>query len=95
MAAWGLKPELVRQVVGGAKRSSAYRHIASRLRSRCPLDIWIEDGLGFVQFVVNAAHHERVLGWAVFAVRMADGKVVAAKVLTPDECGQQIIVSEL
>lgn len=82
-------------MVGGAKRSLAYRHIAGRLRSRCPLDIWVEDGLGFVQFVVNDVQHEGVLGWAVFAVRMADGQVVAAKTLTPDERGQQIIVAEL
>ncbi|HEV8716973.1 MAG TPA: hypothetical protein VGX03_29655 [Candidatus Binatia bacterium] len=82
-------------MVGGAKRSLAYRHIASRLRSRCPLDIWVEDDLGFVQFVVSDVQHEGVLGWAVFAVRMADGQVVAAKTLAPDERGQQIIVAEL
>jgi len=65
------------------------------LRSRCPLDIWIENDLGFVQFIVNGTQHEGVLGWAVFAVRMEDGQVVAAKTLTPDERGQQIIVAEL
>ena len=94
MAAWDLEPKLVRQVVGGAKRSPAYRRIASRLRSRCPFDVWIEDGLGFVHFVVGSAH-DRDLSWAVFAVRMADGHMVAAKTLTPDERGQQIIVAEL
>ncbi|MBI3799567.1 MAG: hypothetical protein HY268_21680 [Deltaproteobacteria bacterium] len=86
---------MVRQVVGGVKRSPAYRYIASKLGSRCPLDIWIEDDLGFAQFVVNGIPHEGILGWVVFAVRMADGQVVAAKSLTPDELGQQIIVSEL
>lgn len=85
---------MVRQVVGGVKRSPAYRRIAGRLRSRCPLDIWIEDGLGFVHFVVGSVHG-RDLSWAVFAVRMADGQMVAAKTLTPDERGLQIIVAEL
>jgi hypothetical protein len=94
VAAWGLEPELMRQVVGGAKRSLAYRRIASQLRSRCPFDVWIEDGLGFVHFVVSGTHN-RDLGWAVFAVRMKDKQVVAAKTLTPDEHGQQIIIAEL
>lgn len=80
-------------MVGGVKRSLAYRHIASMLRSRCPLDVWIEDGLGFIHFVIGTQGSE--LGWAVFAVRMEDGQMVAAKTLIPDESGQQIIVSEL
>lgn len=95
MAAWGLEPELVRRVVRGAKRSLAYRHIADQLRSRCPLDVWIEDGLGFVHFAVVSSTHNGELGWAVFAVRIEDAQVVAAKTFTPDESGQQIIVSEL
>jgi len=84
----------MRQVVGGVKRSPAYRRIAGRLHSRCPLDIWIEDGLGFVHFVMSGTH-DRELGWAIFAVRMEDSQVVAAKSLTSDERGQQIIVAEL
>lgn len=82
-------------MVGGVKRSPAYRHIAGRLRSRCPLDVWIEGGLGFVHFVVVSGAHDGELGWAVFAVRVEDGQVIAAKSLTPDDSGQQIIVAEL
>jgi hypothetical protein len=91
---WGLESEILKRVIGGIKRSPAYRRIADRLRSRCPLDVWIEDGLGFVQFLVGDPE-ERELGWAVFAICLEDGQVIAAKTFTPNKHGQQIIVSEL
>lgn len=94
MAAWGLESETLKRVIGGVKRSLAYRRIADRLRSRCPLDVWIEDGLGFVQFLVGDLD-ERELGWAVFAVRLEDGHLMAAKTLVPDKQGQQVIISDL
>ena len=50
--------------------------------------------MGFVHFTLTAADDSN-LGWAVFAVSLADGQLVAAKSLIPDKRGEEVIVSEL
>ena len=84
MAAWDLAPEVVTVVVAGAKRSAVYRRARPELVSACPLDVWVEDGLGFVQFELDDTRREpAVPGWLVLAVRLGDGTPVAAKILEP------------
>ena len=72
MAAWGLSADELRTIVGGAKRSESYRRLRPELVSVCPADVWVEDGLGFVQFEVDGQGIGRTPGWIVFAV-VADG----------------------
>jgi len=75
---------VVTTVVAGAKRSPVYRRTRPELVSACPLDGWVEDGLGFVQFELDDAKREPARpGWLVFAVRLRDGTPVAAKILEP------------
>ncbi|MGH9913864.1 MAG: hypothetical protein ACRD63_01095, partial [Pyrinomonadaceae bacterium] len=80
--------------VGGVKRSSVYRDMRSQLPSRCPLDVWVEEGIGFVHFALEPPQ-ESMVGWAVFAVRTEDGQLIAAKSLVPDKAGRNVIVNEL
>lgn len=94
VAEWGLDADLVRRLVGGVKRSPTYRDMRSQLPSRCPLDVWVEDGVGFVHFALGHVH-QTDLGWAVFAVKPESGQVIAAKSLIPDKAGQNVVVSEL
>jgi hypothetical protein len=82
VAAWDLPPDVVTAVVGGAKRSPAYRRLRTELATACPLDVWVEDGLGFAQFELDEDRREAARpGWLVFAVRLQDGALLAAKVL--------------
>ena len=84
MATWDLPPDVVTTLVAGAKRSAIYRRARPELVSACPLDVWVEDDLGFVQFELDDARREpAVPGWLVLAVRLGDGVAVAAKILEP------------
>ena len=75
---------MVTTLVAGAKRSATYRRTRPELASACPLDVWVEDELGFVQFELDDARREpAVPGWLVLAVRLRDGTPVAAKILEP------------
>lgn len=96
MAAWGLAPDLVTTVVAGAKRSPAYRRVRPELSSACPLDVWVADELGFAQFELDEDRREAARpGWLVFAVRLRDGALVAAKVLEPGHEVATMSVSDL
>lgn len=96
MAAWGLAPDLVTTVVAVAKRSPAYRRVRRELGSACPLDVWVEDELGFAQFELDEDRREAARpGWLVFAVRLRDGALVAAKVLEPGYEVATMSVSDL
>jgi hypothetical protein len=92
MAAWGLSRETVVKLVSGAKRSPSFRRLRDRLASDCPLDLWVEDGLGFVEFELRESPRP---GWLVFAVGIQDGRLVAAKSLEPDELGRNLVVADL
>ena len=95
MAAWGLSTEELRTIVGGAKRSEAYRRVRAELVSVCPADVWLEDGLGFVQFEAGCEGAGCSPGWIVFAVSRADGAVAAAKAIRPEQSGKHLVVEEL
>ena len=84
MAAWDLPPDVVTVVVARAKRSAVYSRARPQLASACPLDVWVADGLGFVQFELDDTRRQpAVPGWLVLAVRLGDGAPVAAKILEP------------
>lgn len=93
MAAWGLTREDLKVVVGTVKRSPAYRSICRELQARCPRDVWIEDGIGFVHFDGGGVHPRPA--WFVFAVELESLDIAAAKRLEPDEKGHQILISDL
>lgn len=95
MAAWGLSAEELRTIVGGAKRTEAYRRLRRRLVSVCPADVWIEDGLGFVQFELGCEGVGCSPGWVVFAVSRADGALGAAKTIRPEATGEHLVVEDL
>ena len=95
MAAWGLSTEELRTIVGGAKRSEPYRHLRPELVSVCPADVWVEEGLGFVQFEVDGQGVGRSPGWIVFAVGRADGALAAAKAIRPEPSGDGLVVEDL
>lgn len=94
MAAWGLETELVQRLVGGAKRTAAYRRIRNQLLVRCPIDVWVEEGIGFVHFNLTPAQGSQ-LGWAIFAIDPQDGRIIGAKALIPDATGKHVAVNEL
>ena len=94
MAAWGLTREDLQAVVGTVKRSPAYRSICRELQARCPRDVWIDDGIGFVHFDGGGAAAPRP-AWFVFAVDLDSLEIVAAKRLEPDEKGHEILISVL
>jgi len=84
VAAWDLPSDVVTVLVAGAKRSAVYRRARPELASVCPLDVWVEDELGFVQFELDETRREPARpGWLVLAVRLGDGAPVAAKILEP------------
>ena len=93
MAAWGLSTEELRTIVGGAKRSEPYRRLRPELVSVCPADVWVEEGLGFVQF--DGQGVGRSPGWIVFAVGRADGALAAAKAIRPEPSGEGLVVENL
>lgn len=93
MAAWGLNDEDLKTVVGIVKRSPLYRAICSELQARCPSDVWIEDGIGFVHFDGGAAG--RGPTWFVFAVDLKSVEIAGAKRLEPDEKGHQIFIKDV
>ena len=93
MAAWGLTREELRAVVGTAKRSPGYRSIRHELQVRCPRDVWIDDGIGFVHF--DGGGGQRRPAWFIFAVDLESLELTAAKRLEPDEKGIEILISEL
>ena len=95
MAAWGLPADVLRGIVGGAKRSSAYRRLRTQLVSVCPVDVWVEDGLGFIQFEAGCEGAGCSPAWIVFAVSRADGAVAAAKAIRPDPSGEHVVVEDL
>ena len=95
MAAWGLTTEELRTIVGGAKRSEPYRRVRRELVSVCPTDVWLEDGLGFVQFEAGCEGVGCSPGWIVFAVSRADGAVTAAKAIRPEPSGEHLAVEDL
>ena len=93
MAAWGLDDEDLKAVVGTVKRSHAYRAICHELQTRCPRDVWIEDGIGFVHF--DGRSGPRGPAWFVFAVDLDSLEIAAAKRLDPDEKGHEISIIDL
>ena len=93
MAAWGLTREDVRAVVGTVKRSPSYRSICRELQARCPRDVWIDEGIGFVHFDGGGAQLRPA--WFVFAVDLESLALTAAKRLEPDEKGLKILISDL
>ena len=93
MAAWGLTPEDLKVVVGTVKRSPAYRSICRELQARCPRDVWIDDGIGFVHF--DGGGGQPWPAWFVFAVELESLELAAAKRLEPDEKGHEILITEL
>jgi hypothetical protein len=95
VAAWGLSTEELRTIVGGAKRSEAYRRLRAELVSVCPADVWLEDGLGFVQFEAGCEGPGCSPGWIVFAVSRADGALAAAKAIRPEPSGESLVVEDL
>jgi hypothetical protein len=95
VAAWGLSAEELRTIVGGAKRSEAYRRLRPELVSVCPADVWLEDGLGFVQFELGCQGMGCSPGWVVFAVSRADGALGAAKAIRPEPSGERLVVEDL
>jgi len=96
VAAWDLAPETVTSIVAGAKRSPVYRRMRALLTGACPLDVWVEGSHGFVQFEVDEDRREDGRpGWLVLGVRLADGGLVAAKVLDPGPGEMQVTVSDL
>jgi hypothetical protein len=88
-----LSDEDLKVVVGTVKRCSRYRAICRELQARCPRDVWIEDGTGFVHF--DGGADGRGPAWFVFAVDLESHDIVGAKRLVPDEKGHQIFVKEL
>jgi hypothetical protein len=92
VAAWGLTREDLRAVVGTVKRTPAYRSICRELQARCPRDVWIDDGIGFVHFDGGG---DRRPAWFVFAVDLESLELTAAKRLEPDEKGLEILISDL
>jgi hypothetical protein len=95
VAAWGLSPDELRTVVGGAKRSEPYRRLRRELVSVCPADVWLEDGLGYVQFEAGCEGVGCSPGWIVFAVSRADGALAAAKAIRPEPSGERLVVEDL
>jgi hypothetical protein len=95
VAAWGLPADDLRTIVGGAKRSTAYRRLRAQLVSVCPADVWVEDGLGFVQFDAGCEGAGCSPGWIVFAVSRADGALAAAKAIRPEPSGEHVVVEDL
>jgi hypothetical protein len=95
VAAWGLSTEELRTIVGGAKRSEPYRRVRRELVSVCPTDVWLEDGLGFVQFESRSEGAGSGPGWIVFAVSRADGAVAAAKAIRPEPSGEHLVIEDL
>jgi hypothetical protein len=93
VAAWGLSGEELKAVVGTVKRSPLYRAICGELQARCPRDVWIDDGIGFVHFDAGVTGDGPA--WFVFAVDLDAREVVGAKRLAPDEKGHEIFVTEL
>ena len=93
MAAWGLRREDLKAVVGTVKRSRSYRTICAELQARCPRDVWIDDGIGFVHF--DGGGGRRRPAWFIFAVDLESLELTAAKRLEPDEKGIEILISEL
>ena len=93
MAAWGLTREDLRAIVGTVKRSPAYRSICRELQARCPRDVWIDDGIGFVHF--DGGGGQAQPAWFVFAVELESLELTAAKRLEPDEKGLEILISDL
>jgi hypothetical protein len=93
VAAWGLSEDVLRSVVGTVKRAPAYRAICRDLPSRCPRDVWVEDGIGFVQFDSGVGAESPA--WFVFAVALDSLELVAAKRLVPDAKGRRILVRRL
>jgi hypothetical protein len=93
VAAWGLSEEQLRAVVGTVKRSLLYRTICRELQARCPRDVWIDDGIGFVHFDAGVAGDRPA--WFVFAVDLDAREIVGAKRLAPDEKGHEIFVIDL
>jgi hypothetical protein len=96
MAAWDVPRETVSLIVAGAKRSEVYREVRAQLAGPCPLDVWVEGDHGFVQFELDEDHREDGRpGWLLFGVRLADGGLVAAKVLDPGPGEMELTVSDL
>jgi hypothetical protein len=93
VAAWGLRREDLKAVVGTVKRSRSYRTICAELQARCPRDVWIEDGTGFVHF--DGGGRDGRPAWFVFAVELESLEIVAAKRLEPDEKGLEIFITHL
>jgi hypothetical protein len=93
VAAWGLTREDLKAVVGTVKRSPTYRAICVELQARCPRDVWIDDGTGFVHLEGGAG--DRPPAWFVFAVDLESLEIAAAKRLEPDEKGHEILITDL
>jgi hypothetical protein len=88
-----LTREDLKVIVGTVKRSPPYRAICAELQSRCPRDVWIEDGIGFVHF--DGGGDDRRPAWFVFAVDLESLEIAAARRLEPDEKGREIFVNDL
>jgi hypothetical protein len=93
VAAWDLTPEDLKAVVGTVKRSPPYRAICAELQARCPRDVWIDDGTGFVHF--DGGGGDRRPSWFVFAVDLESLEIAAAKRLGPDAKGHEILITDI
>ena len=82
-------------IVRGVKRSTTYRRVRSHLIVRCPVDVWTDDKLGFVQFEVDGEPARSRPAWLVFVVHRESGRLVAAKSVEPDQTGQNVIAWDL
>ncbi len=62
----------------------------------CPVDVWVEGDHGFVQFDLDQDRRAGGRpGWLVFGVRLADGSLVAAKVMDPGPGEMELTISDL
>jgi hypothetical protein len=93
VAAWGLTREDLKAVVGTVKRSPSYRVICAELQARCPRDVWIDDGIGFVHF--DGGGRDGRPAWFVFAVELESLEIAAAKRLEPDDKGHEILITDV
>jgi hypothetical protein len=57
--------------------------------------VWVEGDHGFVQFDLDEDSAHGRPGWLLFGVRLADGGLVAAKLMDPGPGEMELTVSDL
>jgi hypothetical protein len=75
--------------------SAVYRSLRPQLVGACPVDVWVEGDHGFVQFDLDEDSAHGRPGWLLFGVRLADGGLVAAKLMDPGPGEMELTVSDL